>query len=194
MVNRLKTRPWIVKNDTRGNSARTLRPGIIQGRVERKQVPNGEGQRSMVSCFTVIRSAIPTIFHGKIVVGDIQVGDIYICERVCKFVCYGSRRSYFFARNFLFIFFLSRQLTGATVSLLQVTMWIYKDSRFYTRRSYIRIFMLSFISIRRNIETMPLIKRHLTPSAWGMIRESRQLNYSKIYSKYDFVLDIFEYS
>lgn len=95
---------------------------------------------------------------------------------------------------FYFFFFLSRQLTGATVSLLQVTMWIYKDSRFYTRRSYIRIFMLSFISIRRNIETMPLIKRHLTPSAWGMIRESRQLNYSKIYSKYDFVLDIFEYS
>lgn len=58
----------------------------------------------MVSCFRVIRSAIPTIFHGKIVVGDIQVGDIYICERVCKFVCYGSRRSYFFARNFLFFF------------------------------------------------------------------------------------------
>lgn len=81
MVNRLKTRPWIVKNDTRGNSARTLRPGIIQDRVERKQVPNGEGQRSMVSCFTVIRSAIPTIFHGEIVVGDTGRRNVYL--RTC---------------------------------------------------------------------------------------------------------------
>lgn len=74
VVNRSKTRPWVVKNDTRENSARILRPGIIQDYIEREQVPNGEGQRSMVSCFTVIRFAIPTIFHGEIVAGDIQIG------------------------------------------------------------------------------------------------------------------------
>lgn len=96
-----------MKNDTRENSARTLRSGIIQDRVEREQVPNGEGQRSMVSCFTVIRSAIPTIFHGEIVVGDIQIGDMYICKRVCKLVCYGSRRSYFSAQNLFFFFVAS---------------------------------------------------------------------------------------
>lgn len=56
VVNRSKTWPWVVKNDTRENSARILRPGIIQDHIEREQVPNGEGQRSMVSCFTVIRS------------------------------------------------------------------------------------------------------------------------------------------
>lgn len=78
VVNRLKTRPWIVKNGTRENSARILRPGIIQDRIEWEQVPNGEGQRSMVSCFTVIRSPIPTIFHGEIVVGDIDRRHVYL--------------------------------------------------------------------------------------------------------------------
>lgn len=56
----------------------------------------------MVSCFTVIRFAIPTIFHGEIVAGDIQIG-VYFCKRICKLVCYGSRRSYFL----FFIFFVA---------------------------------------------------------------------------------------
>lgn len=118
VVNRSKTRPWVVKNDTRENSARILRPGIIQDHIEWEQVPNGEGQRSMVT--VIVSRWFVSRFQRFFMVKLWR--EIYrsecICKRICKLVCYGSRRSYFL----FFIFFLLRQLTGATVSLLQVTM------------------------------------------------------------------------